>query len=639
MKKKGLLIPLLSLLAMTAPLASCGKNNNSESSTIIEEEVTFTIANETELTAAWQVGEKGRTVELTTDPEINVLSEVSKGNLSLKTSNAAIVSLSGGLGISAAGAGTATITVVYKTKDVASVDITVTAKESNKVKYGTTHEGTAEDPFDNEDAVKVGKTLTKDESTIDEFYIRGEVEAFYHCVGERSDGVTSWFFKAANGGERFEAYKIKTEDDKALTDADVFPGAIVTIKGKITTYNTQVETPSGVLVKTEGTAPAVQTINSTVAEALTIGKALQNGDSTYYHYAITAYVISGSAGNAYLADSKEETDTKNQFFLTLTYATSLTDEVKGKVLPGAKIKVTLRIKNYNGTIENSAVYGLDILEEGREIQTIESNVDTALEAAKDIAVTYGTTVYSEAKYAVTGYVVKTGTWSDQHNNWDVYIADNEGETDTSKMLQLFRDTHKDLTVGDKVKVTDFLAVYQKDADSTAKYQFKQGAEVTVLQKASTGGETGGETENEVSITSSKLGLTNSYKDNTTGVDVNGLSIGYTQVADYGDGIQMRYKNNIQSAFYNLVASSKAITKITLNLNASKFTQYAAPAIEVTFGTSLVKDETTPTQTITPVLGTNSYNVDAPAGSTYFKIAKSAASYTLYFESVVITFAE
>lgn len=638
MKKKGLLIPLLSLLAMTAPLASCGKNNNSESS-IVEEEVTFTIANEAELTAAWQVGEKGRTVELTTDPEINVLSEVSKGNLSLKTSNAAIVSLSGGLGISATGAGTATITVVYKNKDVASVDITVTAKESNKVKYGTNHEGTAEDPFDNEDAVKVGKTLTKDETTIDEFYIRGEVEAFYHCVGERSDGVTSWFFKAANGGERFEAYKIKKEGDKALTDADVFPGAIVTIKGKITTYNSQIQTPSGVLVKTEGTAPAIQTINSTVAEALTVGKALQDGDSTYDHYAITAYVISGSAGNAYLADSKEETDTKNQFFLTLTYATSLTDEVKDKVLPGAKIKVTLRIKNYKGTIQNSVVYGLDILEEGKEIQTIESDVETALAAAKEIAVTYGTTIYSEAKYAVTGYVVKTGTWSDQYNNWDVYIADNEGETDTSKMLQLFRDTHKDLTVGDKVKVTDFLAVFQKDADSAAKYQFKQGAEVTVLQKASTGGETGGETENEVSITSSKLGLTNSYKDNTTGVDVNGLSIGYTQVADYGDGIQMRYKNNIQSAFYNLVASSKAITKIILNLNASKFTNYAAPAIEVTFGTSLVKDETTPTQTITPVLGTNSYSVDAPAGSTYFKIAKSAASYTLYFESAVITFAE
>lgn len=639
MKKKGLLIPLLSLLAMTAPLASCGRNNNSDSS-IVQGEVTFTIANETELTAAWQVGEKGRTVELTTDPEINVLSEVSKGNLSLKTSNPAIVGLSGGLGISAAGAGTATITVVYKTKDVASVDITVTARESNKVKYGTNHEGTAEDPFDNEDAVKVGKTLTKDETTIDEFYIRGEVEAFYHCVGERSDGVTSWFFKAANGGERFEAYKIKKEGDKALTDADVFPGAIVTIKGKITTYNSQIETPSGVLVKTEGTAPAIQTIESTVTEALTVGKALQDGDSTYDHYAITAYVISGSAGNAYLADSKEETDTKNQFFLTLTYATSLTDEVKGKVLPGAKIKVTLRIKNSKGTIENSVVYGLDILEEGKEIQTIESNVETALAAAREIAITsYNTTLYSEAKYAVTGYVVKTGTWSDQFNNWDVYIADNEGETDTSKMLQLFRDTHKDLTVGDKVKVTDFLGVYQKDADSAVKYQFKQGAEVTVLQKASTGGETGGETENEVSITSSKLGLTNSYKDNTTGVDVNGLSIGYTQVADYGDGIQMRYKNNIQSAFYNLVASSKAITKITLNLNASKFTDYAAPAIEVTFGTSLVKDETTPTETITPVLGTNSYIVNAPAGSTYFKIAKSAAAYTLYFDSVVITFAE
>ena len=131
----------------------------------------------------------------------------------------------------------------------------------------------------------------------------------------------------------------------------------------------------------------------------------------------------------------------------------------------------------------------------------------------------------------------------------------------------------------------------------------------------------------------------SYNDNTTGVEVNGLSIGYTQVADYGDGIQMRYKNNIQSAFYNLVASSKAITKITLNLNASKFTSYAAPAIEVTFGTSLLKDETTPTETITPVLGTNTYTVNAPAGSTYFKIAKSAASFTLYFESVVISFAE
>lgn len=646
--KKGLLTTAVALMLMltscsgntdSSESSSTGGDSSSEDSSQITDEISATITNEDALKAEWQVGDAPRSVDITTDPAINQQAEILAGNLKLTTSNDKVVGLAGGLGITAVGEGEATVSVVYKEVAVASVTLTVKAKESAITRYGTTHAGTLEDPLSNEDAILVGKKALTDgvEATSDSYYIKGEVDYFYHCVGERDDNVVSWFLKpASEGGEQFEAYKILKEDGSSVSDAEVFPGAIVTFKGQITKYKDQIETVSGTYVSTEGTAPEIKTHEVSVAEAITVGKALKDGNSTYDKYTLTAYVISAAGNNVYLADTKDETDTSKQFLFLTTYYKG---ENKDRLLPGAKIKTTIRIKNYHGTVEQSVVYDLQILEEGHEIKTIDATVSEALTVVKDLTVSYDTTVYSPDKYAVTGYVCKVGEWSTKYNNWDFYIAESKDETDTANMLQIYRNGNKDcVALGDKIKVTDFLAVYQKNETSSPKYQFKQGATVEVIEKADNGDVP--TPTNAVEITSAKLGLTNKYVDNTTGVNVDGITIGWTQVSDYGDGIQMRYNNNVQSAFYNLVSTSKVIKSITLNLNAAKYTQYAAAPIEVTFGnTASLKDEATPTETITPVKDTNTYTINATEGATFFKVSKSAASYTLYFTSVVITFVE
>lgn len=140
----------------------------------------------------------------------------------------------------------------------------------------------------------------------------------------------------------------------------------------------------------------------------------------------------------------------------------------------------------------------------------------------------------------------------------------------------------------------------------------------------------------LTITASDLALSASYADGTA--TVNGLSIAFTQLYLSSNGfIQMRYKNEIQSGFFNDVATELAIVKITVNYDQ---TQSNLTELDLYAGSESVATATESPTKVCNVTGQYSYDVNFEATDNihFFKLEKPQASYTAYVESVVLTFA-
>ena len=182
--KKKILLPILLLAAMS--ITGCGKQPvsssepggdvSSQEPASTEEPVSsedptvygVAIANKSALQEAWYAG-TNRDLDVTLTPAANALQELGKGNLKVTSSNAEVVKVSG-LGLAALKDGTAKITVEYhNAKD--EIEVTI-LDASAKGKYGAAHEGTAEDPFTNEDALLVAKHEKYEGET---YYVKGKV--------------------------------------------------------------------------------------------------------------------------------------------------------------------------------------------------------------------------------------------------------------------------------------------------------------------------------------------------------------------------------------------------------------------------------------------------------------------------------
>ena len=484
--KKHIILPIT--LAAMMMLGGCNNSTTTTTPTTPSTEPTSTepgpssvvaesvsITNKTDLQAEWHVGEATRKVIITASPEIENINEcLNNGSLTITSSNAEIVSVTR-LMLTPKAAGKATITVNYGGKSD-SVEITVSVKLTAIDKYGTVHAGTAEDPFDNADAVKAAP-LAKEASDTTKYYIKGIVHSFYHTPGERTDGVVSWYIKDAEGNKGFECYKILNEDGSFLTDDDIWIGAEVIAKGALTVYSGQAETDTGIFVENTGKgAPkpeARKTITATVAEAVAAGKALEDGASTWDYYKVTGYVAIAEGTNVWIADEKGSTAGKTDLLqLYLQYFTGKvldpenneTTVEKGLTL-NAKVEATMIIKNYHDQVENTLIEGdIKILEAG-EVDTstpVEATVTQACEAG--YALESGAT--TALTYNITGVIIDLGTWSDEYNNVNVKIADSAEETDTTKILTVYRfkdkATYDLLAVGDKVVVSSKLTRYVKD---------------------------------------------------------------------------------------------------------------------------------------------------------------------------------
>ena len=321
-----------------------------------------TISNKEELSAEWFVGDASRKVNISTEPRANVAQLISEGKIEITSSDPTVLSIAGQMA-NPVSAGSATIKVKCGASED-TVAITLQAKLSNKEKFGVAHEGTADDPFDNEDALAVAKS---DKYNKEDFYVRGEIASFYHAPGARTDGAVSWFLKPAEGKtEKFEVYKCYkdgTGEASYLTDDDVWVGGIATAHGRFTVYNGQYETDGAKFVKCEGTKPeARKTLEKTFAEVMAAGALLDDGADTYDYYKFSGFVtaregtnywLTATKGEALVAGKSDEAHGAKDIYTNGIELYNVSDaDVAAKLLENAEVEVTMIVKNYHGTIEN-----------------------------------------------------------------------------------------------------------------------------------------------------------------------------------------------------------------------------------------------------------------------------------------------
>ncbi len=523
MKKGTKLVALLLGLALMVPACTPGANPSKSSQdpgTSSEAPVNYkvTISNKEELQAEWFVGDPSRKVNLEVEPKANITQLVNEGKITITSSDPAKLAVEGQMA-SPVAAGEATITVKCGESED-TVKVTLQAKQTVKEKYGVNHEGTAEDPFDNEDACKVAK---HEKYNNEDFYVKGKVSSFYYAPGSRTSGEVAFYLTPAEGKtEKFEVFKCfkDKEQKQPLTDDDIWVGGEVTAHGPFTVYNkTQAETSSAIFVKCEGTKPQPrQTLTKTFAEVLAVGNALQDSDSTWDYYKFQGYVTVKSGNDYFLTATKgealvpgksdaahQERDIKGTNAIEL-YNAGKVEALAAKLLEGAKVEVTMIVKNYHGTIEN----GLDLKDE--DVTVLEAGTQWAVPepAVANKTVTEFIALENNKKNAYTVKATikafKSGDTKDKYGNMTVTDGTSDvaiyGATATATALAwdgageyaftnpkdfLTNETTSALKVGDEITMKLIRADYIKDGVTQA---IQGTGIITAVTPA--GGEGGGE---------------------------------------------------------------------------------------------------------------------------------------------------
>lgn len=147
---------------------------------------------------------------------------------------------------------------------------------------------------------------------------------------------------------------------------------------------------------------------------------------------------------------------------------------------------------------------------------------------------------------------------------------------------------------------------------------------------------------ELTVDSMQL-KSNTYQDGTVNVDR--VPFTYTELGNYGDGIQMRIDKNDStgeiegtSTIKNDKAFHAGIAQIVVTLSDTKSVYDNADAFKFEFGTA---DGTyTETKMFSTVADTNYYVITPDSADyTYFKLSKVIESYSFYFKSIEICFTE
>ena len=611
MNKK--ILPILIAAGMLV-LSGCGEGGLG-----YDDVDSLAISNKTEIQAAWLVGDSDRTLTFTTEPEINVTNEINNGHLVVTSSDVAVANVVGRV-IMALSAGTATISVSYAEHVWDTVEVTISARPTNKDKFGTVHEGTLEDPLDNEDAITVGKWAKTEGNgsaftTTEKFYISGVVDSFYHAPGSRTDGLVSWYLKPAEGKtEKFEVYKCaKNEAGDALTWDDIWANGTAVAYGAITFYGNQMETPSALFVSCEGNKPEPQqTIPATVTEALAVGAALADGDSTYDLYAVTGYVVKKSGSDFYMAELASETVDANMLML---YAYT---DTAGIMLKGAKVTATMSLKNYHGVIENSGTPTIVLITAGVawDISYTDATVAEALAVAGALEHNTVTTAY----YKVTGVIVAiTSPWSSQYGNMNFTIGDTAEDTSLLLIYRLVctEAESADFVVGTSVVLGGQLKKYNTDLEMINPVVFSVGE----------GGETPAEFvadltldfSTDYSISLDKVTVNTSYTIGSINYGLVGGKAGKNFTSGLFEYLMLYNADN--GAFWNETAMASAINRIRITSGSGAS---ATAVYSLTVGTAaMAGQQPQASATEAFVIGTGAshiFDCSGVSGATFFNIS-------------------
>ncbi len=235
-------------------------------------------------------------------------------------------------------------------------------------------------------------------------------------------------------------------------------GDKVTVKGLLQNYNGSAQFKNGdVAAIIERIQIEIDTIESSVCEAIAEGEALNAGEKTTDYFIVEGIVSSiKSEMNQYNQESFWMVCGDNNKELQ-AYNAVMKDGDAAKI--GDKVKVIGRIENFNGTIELSSA-SAEILEKGNvKIDTIKATVAEAVAAGK--ALEKGKT--SVAVYIVEGYCDSiVYKFNDKSKNMSFYMCDDMANP-TYEFEAYKVSTDVDVPVGTKVYVVGNLYHYYKAA--------------------------------------------------------------------------------------------------------------------------------------------------------------------------------
>jgi len=356
--------------------------------------------------------------------------------------------------------------------------------------------------------------------TADNKTVKGDVvkvRGFVTFAYDAKDGKQSAWLGDTKGGEGLiQAY------NAAITDA-VNKGDYVEVEGSLAKFykaadNTVLELLDGsmsIIVGGGGVTPQPQELDTiTVAKALEIGGALEDGKTTEKEYVIKGYVsnivdaysVSNNNETFWLAAEKESTAASNADGAFYVFRGRPKDSKA--IGLHALVCVTCKIKKYvkegqDPIIENEkANCPVNVLEEGEEEQIESINVARALEIGQALQESTDNqhSYPSDARYEITGYVSSIVEMYSSFGNETFWITDTKGARTSDKTVafEVYRgkpNTQAEIGLDAKIrivcKIKNFKGTIENDGTNIDFEVLEQGTlniedidVATAIEKAS-----------------------------------------------------------------------------------------------------------------------------------------------------------
>ena len=369
---------------------------------------------------------------------------------------------------------------------------------------------------------------------------------------------------------------------------------------------------------------------TSIKEAVEIGAAMNKDSYTEEKYLI-AGVITNIAntqfGNCYITDAEG-----NTIYIYGLYDAegNKYDKMTNQPQVGDYITVQSVIGKYNDPqLKNATVLSV--------VKPI-----TIPEASEIGAAQTGD--YTTEKYLTTGVITEFYKNGTTYGN--VYITDADGNTILVYGIYSADGKRYDAmttkpVVGDTITVYGILGQYQGDpqfknatllAHTVAETEEPEDPEDPDTPETP---DTPDEPTDGIKLDAENLGL-GAYGNGTA--TVGGVGFEFIEVGSYGDGIQMRDKNDNPSRLWNTTAFGSAIVRIELVYSATKDVTHSNPdAVIFTFGNEA--QGATYTTKLSTTEGTKTYVITPDAETyTFFKLEHDLG-YTFYWESITIVLAD
>lgn len=238
------------------------------------------------------------------------------------------------------------------------------------------------------EALEEGEALEPGDYTPDVFIVYGRVKG---AVNVNNYG--QYTFEMACEDKIFKPYNCKGEDGLELGKGDS-----VAVIGKLYNYNGTIEISNGTVKLIEKSQEEEVILEVTVAQAVEVAMALENGKTTTDRYAVTGYVDS-------IAIAFSEQYQNISFFMTddmsapaydfEAYRVKCTAEEAEKIVIGAKVKVTAALQHYHK----------DATEDAEEIDLAETVAGGTIEILEETAVETVTNNAKSVKRIENGQII------------------------------------------------------------------------------------------------------------------------------------------------------------------------------------------------------------------------------------------